>query len=155
MNPNNYIGKSGRIAAMLLKQIPKLQAKDCPIMQRRYLFTGNPGLGKSAIAVDLGRALCTHALGIEQVNGRSCSVELIREYQFHGQFWPMFGMRVQIIDEVDDSSPADEIAAWLRVKFPAMDAVTAGDIARQSRGNVRAAEMTALSCEAWEGAVAV
>jgi len=106
MKPSDYIGKSGKIAALLFKQIPKLTAPDCPVMDRRYLFTGKPGLGKSAIAEMLGRALVTHALGIESVNGQSCSVDRIREWRFHGQFAPMFGMRVQIVDEIDSMSSA-------------------------------------------------
>lgn len=75
-------------------------------MDRRYLFTGKPGLAKSAIAEMLGRALVTHELGIEAINGQSCSVDRIREWQFHGQFAPMFGMRVQIVDEIDMASTA-------------------------------------------------
>jgi DNA polymerase III delta prime subunit len=106
MKPTDYIGKSGKIAALLVNQIPKLTASGCSIMDRRYLFTGKPGLGKSAIAEMLGRALVTHELGIESVNGQSCSVDRIREWRFHGQFAPMFGMRVQIVDEIDSMSAA-------------------------------------------------
>src|SRR5476651_787251 len=106
MKPSDYIGKSGKIAALLFNQIPKLTAPGCSIADRRYLFTGKPGLAKSAIAEMLGRALVTHELGIEAINGQSCSVDRIREWQFHGQFAPMFGMRVQIIDEIDMASTA-------------------------------------------------
>ena len=106
MNPPQYIGKSGKIAALLWQQIPKLRAPDCPVMDRRYLFTGKPGLGKSAIAEQLGRALTTHALGVESLNGQSCSVERVREWQWAGQFVPMFGLRVQIVDEIDMASAA-------------------------------------------------
>lgn len=106
MTPNQFIGKSGRIAALLFNQIPKLTAPDCPIMDRRYLFTGKPGLGKSAIAEMLGRALTTHMLGVETVNGQSCSIDLVREWSYFGRFYPMFGMRVQIVDEIDSMSSA-------------------------------------------------
>ena len=106
MTPNQFIGKSGKIATLLFNQIPKLTAPGCSIMDRRYLFTGRAGLGKSAIAEMLGRALVTHELGIEVINGQSCSVDRIREWQFHGQFATMFGMRVQIVDEIDAASLA-------------------------------------------------
>ena len=111
MKPSDFIGKSGKIAALLFNQIPKLTAPGCPIMERRYLFTGKPGLGKSAIAEMLGQALVTHSLGIETVNGQSCSVDRIREWEFCGRFYPMFGMRVQIIDEIDSMSSAALCAA--------------------------------------------
>jgi len=198
MKPTDFIGKSGRIADLLFKQIPKLQQRGCPIMERRYLFTGKPGLGKSAIAELFARALTTHPLGIESVNGQSCSVDRIREWSFHGQFAPMFGMRVQIVDEIDSMStaalcesrtyldklspgtvfiattnkPVEElpeqlqsrfkvmyfepvalevISDWLQAKFPRLGAAMAGSIAIQSAGNVRAAEMVALSvADAWQ-----
>jgi DNA polymerase III delta prime subunit len=115
MTPNQFIGKSGKIAALLFNQIPKLTAPGCSIMDRRYLFTGKPGLAKSAIAEMLGRALVTHELGIESLNGQSCSVDRIRDWQFHGRFAPMFGMRVQIVDEIDAASPAahNELRTYL------------------------------------------
>ena len=192
MTPAQFIGKSGKIAALLLNQIPKLTAPTCAIMDRRYLFTGRPGIGKSAIAEQLGRALVTHELGVESLNGQSCSVERIRDWQWHGRFQPMFGMRVQIVDEIDAASlaahnelrsyldklpaktvfigttnrtveelpeqlqsrfkilyfdpiPLDLIAGWLQTKFPRLGAATAGSIAIQSNGNVRAAETVAMS----------
>jgi DNA polymerase III delta prime subunit len=115
MKPKDFIGKSGKIAALLFNQIPKLTAPGCPIMDRRYLFTGKPGLGKSAIAEMFGQALVTHPLGVETVNGQSCSVDRIREWQFNGQFAPMFGMRVQIVDEIDAASSAahNELRTYL------------------------------------------
>ena len=115
MTPNQLIGKSGKIAALLFNQIPKLTAPGCSIMDRRYLFTGKPGLGKSAIAEMLGRALVSHELGIEAINGQSCSVECVRQWRYHGQFAPMFGMRVQIVDEIDAASPAahNELRTYL------------------------------------------
>ena len=106
MKPSDYIGKSGKIAALLFNQIPKLTAPECSIMDRRYLLTGKPGLGKSAIAEMLGRALVTHPLGVETVNGQSLSVERVRDWGYSGQFHPMFGMRVQIVDEIDSMSSA-------------------------------------------------
>jgi DNA polymerase III delta prime subunit len=115
MKPSDFIGKSSKIAMLLCAQIPKLQDEHCPVMHRRYLFTGAPGLGKSAIAMMFGRALVNHQLGIEAINGQSMSVERVREWSFHGKFWPMFGMRVQIVDEIDAASPAahNELRTYL------------------------------------------
>ena len=115
MTPQSFIGKSGKIASLLFNQIPKLTAPGCSIMDRRYLFTGKPGLGKSAIAEMVGRALVTQELGIESLNGQSCSVDRIREWQLFGRFYPMFGMRVQIVDEIDAASTAahNELRSYL------------------------------------------
>jgi DNA polymerase III delta prime subunit len=115
MKPSDYIGKSGKIAALLFNQIPKLTAPGCPLMDRRYLFTGKPGLAKSAIAEMLGRALVTHPMGVETVNGQSCSVDRVRVWQEQGYYHPMFGMRVQIIDEIDAASTAahNELRTYL------------------------------------------
>jgi len=115
MTPQQFIGKSGKIAALLFNQIPKLTAPNCSIMDRRYLFTGKPGLGKSAIAEMFGQALVNHPLGVEAINGQSCAVDRIREWQFNGQFAPMFGMRVQIVDEIDAASSAahNELRTYL------------------------------------------
>jgi len=125
MNPPNFwIGKTARIAANLWKQIPKLQTTTDPI-ERRYLFTGDPGLGKTDVAEHLAAALTgedferVHArmsVNTEIINGQSCSIEVVRRWQELGHYRPLFGQcRVQLIDEIDGMSLAalNEIRSYL------------------------------------------
>ena len=111
---NIYGGKSARIAENLWRQIPKLQTVADPC-ERRYLFTGKAGLGKTDMAEHLAAALSgdsferVHArmsLNVEIINGQSMSIDKVREWQQHGHYKPMFGnCWVVIADEIDAASP--------------------------------------------------
>jgi DNA polymerase III delta prime subunit len=110
VNPPTYIGKTQRIAEMLWRQIPKLQTVADP-RERRYLFTGPPGLGKTDLAEHLASALTGEnfdhvhlgmAINTELVTGGACNVELARRWATQGHYRPMFGScRVYIVDEID------------------------------------------------------
>jgi replication-associated recombination protein RarA len=114
-NLPQYIGKTAAIAATLWRQIPKLQTATDPC-ERRYLFTGPPGLGKTDLAEHLAAALAgdtyerVHAgmaLNVESLNGQSCTVDVVRRWQDAGHYRPMFGAcRVILVDEVDALSSA-------------------------------------------------
>ena len=108
MNHCDFIGKTGSIAFVLQRQIPKLKDPKTVAMERRYLFTGKAGLGKSTLALELGLEICNgQALGVEQLNGQSMSVERVRAWQQQGAYHPMFGdASVVIVDEIDQASPA-------------------------------------------------
>jgi len=124
MNHPEYIGKTGKIAAALWRQIPKLQTTPDPI-ERRYLFTGAPGLGKTDLAEHLAAALTGEdyarvhammAINVESVNGQSCSIEVVRRWRDSGHYRPLFGnCIVKLVDEVDGMSlPAlNEIRSYL------------------------------------------
>lgn len=125
MNPPNlWVGKTARIAASLWKQIPKLQTTTDPC-ERRYLFTGPPGLAKTELAEYLAAALTGEdfarvharmAINVEIINGQSCSIEVVRRWQEIGHYRPLFGQcRVILIDEVDGMSLAalNEIRSFL------------------------------------------
>ena len=108
MNHTSFIGKTGSIAFVLQRQIPKLKDPKTPAMERRYCFTGKPGIGKSTLALELGLEICNgQPLGVEQLNGQSMSVERVRAWQQQGAYHPMFGdASVIICDEIDQASPA-------------------------------------------------
>jgi DNA polymerase III delta prime subunit len=122
--PNIWIGKTARIAANLWKQIPKLQTIQDPC-ERRYLFTGQPGCGKTDVAEHLASALTGEdfdhvharmAVNVEILNGQSCSIEVVRRWQEIGHYRPLFGAcRVILVDEIDGMSPAalNEIRSFL------------------------------------------
>jgi len=113
-SPTYFIGKSARIAETLWRQIPKLQTVVDPC-ERRYLFTGSPGLGKSDLAERLAADLTgdsferVHArmsLSVEVVNGQSMSVDIVRGWRSRGHYKPMFGnCWVIVADEIDAASP--------------------------------------------------
>jgi DNA polymerase III delta prime subunit len=122
--PNHWIGKTAKIAAMLWKQIPKLQTTTDPC-ERRYLFTGEPGLAKTEVAEHLAAALSGEeyervharmAVNVELVNGQSCTVDVVRAWSNAGHYRPLFGeCRVQLVDEIDAISAAalNEIRSYL------------------------------------------
>jgi DNA polymerase III delta prime subunit len=122
--PSQWIGKTARIAANLWKQIPKLQSIPDPC-ERRYLFTGVPGIGKTDVAEHLAAALTGEdfdrvharmAVNVEIINGQSCSIDVVRKWQEIGHYRPLFGQcRVILVDEVDGMSAAalNEIRSYL------------------------------------------
>lgn len=115
MNPPAYIGRTALIATNLWRQIPKLQTAIDPC-ERRYLFTGVPGVGKTDLAEHLAAAITGEsfervharmAVNVEVVNGQSWSVELVRAWQAAGIYRPLFGdYRVYLVDEIDAISLA-------------------------------------------------
>jgi DNA polymerase III delta prime subunit len=129
--PPQYVGKTALIAANLWRQVTKLQTTLDPC-ERRYLFTGKPGLGKTDLAEHFAAELTgdsfdhVHArmsINVEIVNGQSCSIEVVRRWQELGQYRPMFGdCRCIIVDEIDGMSPQalNEIRSFLDRLPPAM-----------------------------------
>ena len=196
--PAEFIGKTGVIARAMFAQVPKLKDAVDP-MQRRYLFTGDAGLGKTALAEALAAAItgdpiervwAGKSFNVEQVNGQSCSVDLVRRWQAEAHYVPM-NSKVIIVDEIDATSlaacnelrtyldklppkwvflattnlavrklqpqlqsrfkvhffenvPHETIAHWLCARFK-LGLDLARQTARNSGGNVRAAETDALN----------
>jgi replication-associated recombination protein RarA len=103
-----FIGKTNSIAFVMRRAIPKLKLKDTPALDRTYCLYGKAGTGKTTLAMEVGLACCNgNALGVEQLNGQSMSVETVRRWQEAGHYYPMFGdCRVYVVDEIDAASPA-------------------------------------------------
>lgn len=114
MKPDNFIGKSGVNARILLHQIPKLKKMGTPTEERRYLFTGPPGTAKTTIAELMAKSLTVHSSFIEQINGQSCTIEQVRKWRDSAAYIP-FDTIVQIVDEIDSASIAaqNELRTYL------------------------------------------
>lgn len=120
-----YIGKTGRIAAVLLKQIQKLKTTP-DIRERRLMFTGPPGVAKSMLAEELASAMTGEsverikaytAVNVEALNGQSVTVDVVRGWKERGIYrGSLFGeTHVILVDEIDAISPAalNEIRTYL------------------------------------------
>ena len=101
LSPDQFIGKSGVIAASLFKRLDVLP-RDADPKRRRWLFSGARGVGKSTLAYSLGVTAAGHALGVELINGQDCTVAKVREWMGSRAYGSLFGRwRVQIVDEID------------------------------------------------------
>lgn len=111
--PEEFIGKTSRIASLLFKKAEQLKLNSG---SAKWLFTGSPGLGKTRLAEALAGRIAGHPTCIEQLNGQSLSVDVVREWE-RGLVYKRIGSdySVRIIDEVDVASPAaqNELRTYL------------------------------------------
>lgn len=104
MKPTAFIGPAGVIAAKLSAKAARLQSQGGVL---KLLFTGGPGLGKTAVARMLAEQLQGNPLNFQAVNGRSLTVEMIRGWQESAAYRPVFsGFTVKLVDELDTAPPA-------------------------------------------------
>lgn len=116
-SPAEFIGKTQRIAALLFKKAEQIKLTGG---SARWLFSGVPGVGKSRLATLLANNLAHHPTAIESLNGQSCSVEVVRQWERSLAFKPIPGeIAVRVIDEVDrlQDAAANEMRTYLdRIK---------------------------------------
>ncbi len=192
-----FIGKTGLIQKVLIHKLTRLRAdilahKPVSVMERRFLFTGPPGVGKTELGNELALFAAGDPLAVEKLNGTNVNVDKVRDWTAHACYKPLFGeISVKFVDEVDgikndalndirtyldelaphrifiactnkkvedlqeqlqtrfqvwrfDPVSREEITAHLVAKFQ-LPTDVAADIALQVKGNVRAAELDALS----------
>ncbi len=118
--PTDFIGKTQSIARVLFAKTDAFLANpkatdELQPFQKCLLFLGPPGSGKTTLALLLARRL-TSEFAVEHINGRSLTLERVREWRLSSAFRPMHGdFHVKVIDEIDGATTAacDDIRTWL------------------------------------------
>lgn len=96
MSPHPLIGHAGDLAGLL-----SLTLAGSP--RHKLLFTGSPGVGKTAVAERLAMQLTESSFGVETVNGRNVTIHVVRDWQFDFATSALFGTgwKVKVINEID------------------------------------------------------
>lgn len=116
---SDFIGAAGIHAHMLHRKIE--QNRDNPAFFFRALFYGPPGCGKSELAWHIAITLAKVRCYIEDLNGQSMSVDLVREWRRQSHYRPLPGeFRCRIVDEFDMASTAAhaELLSFLDMRTP-------------------------------------
>jgi DNA polymerase III delta prime subunit len=103
MSPCEFIGKTGLIGQVLQSKIPRLKGGSVmdPI-ERRWLFTGPAGVGKTELGMLLAAEIAGHQLNVDKRMGSQISVEVIRDWLRNAPYRPLIGdMNVRFADEID------------------------------------------------------
>lgn len=114
--PEHFIGKTGTIAKVLFHKLERIKSEKLSALDRRYLFTGDAGTGKTSLAMAFASAITGNSVdsilnktstNVDWINGQSATVEVWRKWGEQCHYIPMYGNRiVQIVDEVDSISLA-------------------------------------------------
>lgn len=114
--PEHFVGRAGIVARVFWHKLETYKTKELPAMDRRFIFTGDPGTGKTSLAMAIASAVTGNsiesildrkAVSVEWCNGQSATVDVWRQWVESGHYHPLYGKRVvQIVDEIDSISPA-------------------------------------------------
>ncbi len=101
--PSQLIGKTGLIGQVLQTKIPLIKRGELTDpLDRRLLFTGPPGVGKTELARMLAFQLAGDPINVEFRMGSQVNVEVVRDWLRNAPYRPLIGdMTVRLIDELD------------------------------------------------------
>jgi MoxR-like ATPase len=103
--PADFIGGAKSVARILhtkAKALEKHPASNC-----RLLLVGQPGIGKTELALMFAGLLAGHSTSIESLNGRNVDISLVRRWQESSRYTNIFGgWTVKIVNELDTCPPA-------------------------------------------------
>lgn len=104
----DFIGRTAIIGKIVSTKIPAIKAGRFPDpLERRFLFTGPPGVAKTELARCLAAQAAGHPLNIDFRMGTQISVEVVRDWLRNSCYRPMMGdLLVHIADEIDSVPPA-------------------------------------------------
>lgn len=108
MIPFQFIGKTGLIGQVLQSKIPRIKSSSVidPI-ERRWLFTGPAGVGKTMLGMLLADEIAGHPLNVDRKMGSQISVDVVRDWMRNAPYRPLIGdMTVRFADEVETIPPA-------------------------------------------------
>jgi hypothetical protein len=106
---DEFIGDARANARAVFGKIQQLKnGAELDPLDRCWLFAGPPGVGKTSLAEAAARELAENQIDIEQVNGQSCSIDVVRRWREDG-WYSQKSIRVRIVDEIDAASPAAQM----------------------------------------------
>lgn len=101
MTAPKLIGPAGKLADLFARTLEEET-------RVKLLFAGPPGTGKSTLALQIAATLCGDKWGVEQINGRSLSIHVVRNWTHDIATSCLFGTgwKVKVVDEID-TAPVD------------------------------------------------
>lgn len=111
MQIQDFIGKTRIIGQVIATKIPSIHQGNTSPLERRLLFTGPPGVGKSALGKTLSELIAGHPLNIDRRIGSLMSVDIVRDWMQSAPYRPLMGrMYVKLVNEIE-STPAAALMA--------------------------------------------